>query len=218
VAPHVAAPVPVESATQGAGAPSVIAVATAGYATLAAAGKCARGKRRTYENKGNCKNNHSLPQHDDLSEDAPCLRHDFKRRYRSAARMGASSRLPESMNAPCDRFPDIAVVGARLLRFGRTSRVRFFNSIATSSPRAHASTRALLMCGARQAKFSRRELIDSAIGQSDRCPARVIRDRCIQRPFRPMSAVTPNSDQIADLPRATLRAITASRSEQPECH
>jgi hypothetical protein len=36
-----------ESATQGAGAASVIAVA--GYATLAAADKCARGKRRTYE-------------------------------------------------------------------------------------------------------------------------------------------------------------------------
>jgi hypothetical protein len=131
VAPHVVAPVPVESATQGAGAASVIAVATAGHATLAAAGKCARGKRRTYESDGNCKNNHSLPQHDDLSEDAPCLRHDFKRRCRSAARIRASSRPPESMNVPCDRFPDIAVVGARLLRFGRTSRVRLRTSRET---------------------------------------------------------------------------------------
>jgi hypothetical protein len=84
VAPYVVAPVPVESAAQGAGAASVIAVAATGYATLAAAGKCARGKRRTYENKGDCQNNHSLPQHDDLSEDAPCLRDDFKRRCRSA--------------------------------------------------------------------------------------------------------------------------------------
>jgi hypothetical protein len=84
VAPHIAAPVPTESATQTAGAVTVTAIAVTGSTAEAAAkviaaktntsatvGKCAGGKPGTSENKHNCKNNHGVAQHFDLFEMLP---------------------------------------------------------------------------------------------------------------------------------------------------
>ncbi len=77
MAPHIAAPIPVESATQTAravtvtakavteitaeGAAKAIACATA--TMTAAAGKCAGGKPGTSENKDNCKKSYRIAQH-----------------------------------------------------------------------------------------------------------------------------------------------------------
>jgi len=82
VAPHIAASVPAEYATQTAGAVMVTAIAVARSATeaaakviaaktivsatatiTAAAGKCAGGKPGTSENKDSCKNNDGAAQH-----------------------------------------------------------------------------------------------------------------------------------------------------------
>src|SRR6267378_1391433 len=64
VAPHIAAPVPTESATQTAGAVTVTAMAVTGSTTeAAAAGKCAGGKPGTSEKKDNCKNSDGVAQH-----------------------------------------------------------------------------------------------------------------------------------------------------------
>jgi hypothetical protein len=82
VPPHIAAPVPLGSATQTAGAVTVASIAvtrspseaaanvivtrTIASATatmIAAAGKCAGGKPGTSENKDNCKNNYGIAQH-----------------------------------------------------------------------------------------------------------------------------------------------------------
>jgi hypothetical protein len=79
VAPHIAANVPAESATQTAGAVTVTAMAVTGSTTEAAAqviaaktitsttaavtvaaGRCAGGKPGTSENKDNCKNNYGV--------------------------------------------------------------------------------------------------------------------------------------------------------------
>jgi hypothetical protein len=67
MAPHIAAPVPAESATQAASpvtgstteaAPNVIAAKTITTTTVtAAAGKCAGRQPGTSENKNNCENN-----------------------------------------------------------------------------------------------------------------------------------------------------------------
>jgi hypothetical protein len=82
VAPHIAAPIPAESATQTASAVGVTAKAVTGNTTegagkviaakaiscatatmAAASGKCAGGKPETSENKDNCKNNYDFAQH-----------------------------------------------------------------------------------------------------------------------------------------------------------
>jgi hypothetical protein len=82
VAPHIAACVPAESATQNAGTVTVTAIAVTGSTTeaaaevivtktitsatatkTAAAGECAGGKPRTSENKDNSKNNYGVAQH-----------------------------------------------------------------------------------------------------------------------------------------------------------
>jgi hypothetical protein len=78
MAPHIAAPVTTESATQTAGAVTVTAMATWSIteaparviavktitATMAgAAGKCAGGKPGTSENKDNRKNSYGVAQH-----------------------------------------------------------------------------------------------------------------------------------------------------------
>ena len=79
MAPHVAAPVPAESAAQTAGAVTVTAIAVTGSTaeaaakviaaktiTSATAGECAGGKPGTSEKKHSCKNNHGIAQHFDL--------------------------------------------------------------------------------------------------------------------------------------------------------
>jgi hypothetical protein len=75
MAPHIATPVPAESATQTAGAITVTAIAVTGSTTEATAkviaakaitsatGKCAGGKPGTSDNKDNCKNNYGVAQH-----------------------------------------------------------------------------------------------------------------------------------------------------------
>jgi len=80
VAPHIAAPVPAESATETAGAGTVTAIAVIGSTTeaaakviaaktitsatvTAAAGECAGGKPGTSENKDDCKNKFGVAQH-----------------------------------------------------------------------------------------------------------------------------------------------------------
>jgi hypothetical protein len=82
VAPHIAACVPAESATQTAGVFTVTTIAVTGSTTEAAAeviatktitsatatitaasGECAVGKPRTSENKNNSKNNYGVARH-----------------------------------------------------------------------------------------------------------------------------------------------------------